>query len=605
MRHRGPDDVGIAYSSMMVRSEGEEQEVFIGAGHQRLAILDLDRRSAQPFQDGERILLFNGEIYNYKCLRADLESNSVDFRTMGDTEVLFKLLQHRGREAIDQLNGMWAFTYLDRLSSTVIASRDRYGKKPLFYYMDEEVLVFSSTVGALHAYLGRKPRLKRKAMDVYLQHGVMYPSGSHETHLHTIKQVLPGHTVQFDLATWKVDEQECYDGFLTKEAENPDIEELSETLKQAVEMRLISDRPIGLMLSGGVDSTLILSVLHSMGLIEQVRCYIGDTGKSPDAKYARECVEKLGVNARVVDLDYGDEAFSIFLRMCGHHEKAFPLVGNAMAMAEMYHRISEDDVPVVIDGTGGDEIFGGYWDRSFAPAVKNAFLSGDYAWIKTMIDADPGLRGKVLEILRGSILRNRFWQIDPKRARRQFQASYRLLGLNQALTESTDPLSCPSSDFTKDVLKDISPGGRLGEWIWHNDRNAMMSGVENRSPLLDFRLRRFIHTDYRNKMHEGWNKHELRSVFDKFAPLPSQWRRQKQGFRWDRKHFLKKNKNEALELIASSQCLSEFYNTRAYIDRAQKDDKIYMKTLTTRLLCIAGLEHAMQMIPENGDSVSS
>jgi len=250
-------------------------------------------------------------------------------------------------------------------------------------------------------------------------------------------------------------------------------------------------------------------------------------------------------------------------------------------------------VPVVIDGTGGDEMFGGYWDRSFRPAVKQAVLTGEYGWIREMRKSEPALRGKVSEILKSCVLRNRLWKFDWKQTKSKFKPHYRSLGLGKSGIESPDPLHYPSSNYIADALKDISPGGRLGEWIWHNDRNAMMSGVENRSPLLDYRLRQFIKTGYQNKMHNGWNKYELRKVFSEFVELPSQWRRQKQGFRWDRKSFIKQNRNAVLELIGESKCLAAHYDTGAYVERAARDGMVVSKVLTSRLLCIAGLEEAM------------
>lgn len=588
MRHRGPDDSGASYSSLVCGGG----EVHVAAGHQRLAILDLDPRSAQPFQSGGRTLLFNGEIYNYQSLRKELEGVA-EFHTSGDTEVLCRMLECKGEQALDEMNGMWAFAFLDREKRTVTACRDRYGKKPLFYYMDDEVLVFSSTVKSMYAYLGRSPRIRYEAMEAFLEYGVMYPGGGRETHLHQVRQVLPGQLAEFDLDKWEVSREHCYDGFMTGQDEECDIRQLPDLLRDAVKLRLVSDRPVGLMLSGGIDSTLILSVLYSLGLHETVRCYIGETGKSDDAKYARECAAQLGVDAKVVDLDYGDEAFNIFLKMCGHHEKAFPFSGNAMAMAEMYHRISEDGVPVVIDGTGGDEVFGGYWDRGFQPALKQAVLEGEYGWIREMRDSEPALRGKISEILKSCVWRNRLWTFDWKQMKRRLKPHYRVLGLGRSGIASPDPLRFPSSDYIADALKDISPGGRLGEWIWHNDRNAMMCGVENRSPMLDHRLRKFIRTGYKQKMQAGWNKHELRKVFSEFVELPSQWRRQKQGFRWDRKSFVAQNRDAVLELIGESKCLAAHYDTGAYVERAAKDGKIISKVLTSRLLCIAGLEEAM------------
>ena len=203
----------------------------------------------------------------------------------------------------------------------------------------------------------------------------------------------------------------------------------------------------------------------------------------------------------------------------------------------------------------------------------------------------------MFDALRGIALRNRMWRFDPKKARRFRSPSYKLLGLDRYDVPSPDPLEYPGSDFISAALRDVSPGGRLGEWIWHNDRNAMMSGIENRSPLLDYRLRTFIGTGYRNKIHQGWNKYELRRVFSKFIELPTQWRRQKQGFRWVGKSFIRQNRNLILDLISQSKCLQSRYSVDAYVDRARVDEKFLCKGVTARLLCIAGLEETLGIKP--------
>ena len=126
----------------------------------------------------------------------------------------------------------------------------------------------------------------------------------------------------------------------------------------------------------------------------------------------------------------------------------------------------------------------------------------------------------------------------------------------------------------------------------------MMSGIENRSPLLDNRLRSYIGTGYRNKIHKGWNKYELRCVFSEMIELPTQWRRQKQGFRWASRSFLEQNKDAILDLISQSKCLRNRYNIDAYVDRAHTSPKIYRKSITARMLCIAGLEESLGITPE-------
>src|SRR5262249_6509588 len=157
---------------------------------------------------------------------------------------------------------------------------------------------------------------------------------------------------------------------------------------------------------------------------------------------------------------------------------------------------------------------------------------------------------------------------------------------------STDPLESFRGTLGEALLVDAAQG-RLHEWLWQNDRNAMMSGLENRSPFLDYRLAPLMLSGYRDKYVGPWNKHELRSLFAAFVPLPTQWRRDKQGFRWVYSRFLRRNRADVLELIAGSTILRERIDVDRLLDRARADDGHLGSSLLERMLCIAGLEQTM------------
>jgi asparagine synthase (glutamine-hydrolysing) len=159
---------------------------------------------------------------------------------------------------------------------------------------------------------------------------------------------------------------------------------------------------------------------------------------------------------------------------------------------------------------------------------------------------------------------------------------------------SADPLDNPTLTFHEALLKDVECG-RLTEWIWHNDRNAMMASIENRSPLLDYRLANYLGTGADRKFVGQWNKHELRSAFDSLIGLPTQWRSEKQGFRWAARRFYRDNKGQILDLIASSQILKPLVRLQALCDEARTDGSLITSRLTPRLLCVAGIEHALEL----------
>ncbi|MDD5359048.1 MAG: asparagine synthase (glutamine-hydrolyzing) [Sulfurovaceae bacterium] len=580
MKHRGPDASGYYFKEL----KEQNSSIFIGFGHQRLSILDLDPRSNQPFLDNEDVLLFNGEIYNFKDIRNAYKNNGVIFKTDGDTEVVMKCLAHNQTKDIELFNGMWAFSYYNSANNNIILSRDRYGKKPLFYYMDENIFCASSTIKALQIYLDLHINFEEKELLNYILYGDMWPTDNSSTHFKKIKQVIPGNHAFFDIKQWKI-EQDKYFDCCAKE-ENLDFSEdaLVEKLKNSVRLRLTSDRPVGLLLSGGIDSSLLLSILYSEGLHENIKIYMGDTGRSDDYKYAKQCVQKLGIKAETIVSDYGANTFDRFLKICAHHEKAFPFNGNAIAMSEMYEEISKDGVPVVLDGSGGDEIFGGYWQRHIPFALNDAQKHNDFEWMDMIKKYNP----KKQEVIN----HNTYISNDVS------LSGY----LNPFLkipfsvfkdTKSHDPLRNRDLSFNDVLCKDASPGGRLGEWIWHNDRNSMMYSVESRSPFLDCNLHGFIFSGYKNKFHENWNKYELRKVFDRFTPLPTQWRAEKQGFRWDGKHFFYNNKDQILEIIRKSDILKEYVHKDLFNFVANNFPRIFKSSIGRRFLGIAGIEYTI------------
>ncbi len=592
MKHRGPDHTGVHYHPVL--SAGSDgSQVWTASGHQRLSILDLDPRSSQPFRKGGRTLVFNGEIYNYRQLRDEIQDGSLHFNTTGDTEVLFEGLGLKGLPFLNQANGMWAFTYLDESRALALVSRDRHGKKPLFYYADGAHVIFSSTVDSIHHYLGTKPRLDPAFVDSYLMHGAAFPGSDENTHFAGIKQIPAGHSAEFDLRSWKISLKPYFSVREASRLPLPADHSLSDLFRDAVSTRLVSDRKVGLLLSGGIDSTIILSALHAMGLQDQVHCFIGETGRSEDAAYARKCVEKLGIQATIVELAYGQKTLERILGMCRHHEKPFPFLGSSIAMAEMFEHIAEQDVRVVLDGTGGDELFGGYWERYLTAAAAEAYENGDKEWLKgvwTHAKAERTYlaRGILRSVTGGVLGRQRF-----RAFRKRFSPASLTLGLHRGKIPSTDPLASFFGNYLDTVVTDSAPGGQLGEWIWHNDRNSMMHGIEGRSPLLDYRLVPYMGTGYAAKFHHQWNKHELRMLYDSLTPLPTQWRQQKQGFRWNGKVFLRENSSTILDLIAGSSFLKSRYPIATYVDRARKYPKMLVSGTTPRLLCVAGLDAAL------------
>lgn len=591
LRHRGPDGQGYRTFSWDPSSTGTSGGLTGFLGHTRLSILDPSTRSDQPFGHRQHTLVYNGEIYDFRSLRSELARHGTVLASDGDTEVLLQLLLQHGVRGLNRANGMWALCLIDARQQRLTAARDRYGKKPLFYFQDAQTLCLASEIGPLLHYLKRRPGWVQADLDAFLNSGWAYPHADGATHVHGIRQLRAGCAIEFDLRTWRSAESPYFDLAAHVQAGVPDPARLPELLRDAVRIRLESDRRVGLLLSGGVDSSLILSVLADLGATDQVTCFTGDAGKSEDAAFAQACIGQLGLQHVSLPLDYGQGGMDSFLQVCRHQEKPFPFIGNALAMPQLYAHIASHDVPVVLDGTGGDEVFCGYWDRYFRFAAHEAWMAGDRQWIERVRDENadlPRSHALIAHALqdaaagdraapRAALVRS---ADDPPDLERFVQTGVRNAPARDALAGFQGTLA-------QALVRDASQG-RLHEWLWQNDRNAMMSGIENRSPLLDFRLAPYMASGYRHGFAGQWNKPLLRNAFP--VSLPTQSRRVKQGFRWVYHRFLRNHRDQVLQLIAASRILPHRVDVAGLLDAARRDPAYLGSSLLHRMLCVAGLE---------------
>jgi asparagine synthase (glutamine-hydrolysing) len=587
LAHRGPDARALEAISLPVGAGDTRREVGIALGHARLSILDVDPRSNQPHHLPGSALLYNGEIYNFAAIRDDLARSGRRFATTGDTEVLHALLLDRGIAGLDEANGMWAFCRLDRDRGRILAARDRLGKKPLFYAMTDELLAIGSEIAAVVAALGMPARAAPGSIETYLAHGWLIPATDGTSHVAGVREVPPGGTLEIDLAAWRCKAGRWWtlEDHLACLARTP----LAETLADAVLARLVSDREVGLLLSGGIDSTLILSVLAATGAGERVHCFVGDAGKSEDAAYALECLDELGLTATRIEVDYGQQSLAQLLDVSRHQQKPFPFIGSVLSMPQMYEAIRARGIPVVLDGSGGDEIFAGYPDRYLAFAVRDAVAAGDRVWLEEALAARhamPRLGAIVAEGL-SALARGEALAASPASA---LAIPYARPGA-LAAARNSDPLDGLAAGLDQALVTDTARG-RLQEWLWHNDRNAMRSGVENRSPLLDHRLLPHLATGYRAKIAGAFQKRELREAFDRFRPLPSRHRTQKQGFRWVYSRFLRQNRQGVVALIAASRLLARLVDLPRYLDDVARSETLLLDEVTLRFLGVASFEAA-------------
>lgn len=356
LAHRGPDGQGLF----------ERPKEGIALGHQRLAIIDLSDAAAQPMYsaDGRYVIVYNGELYNYRELRLELEAKGYGFRSHSDTEVVLAALILEGQAALARFNGMFAFALWDNQKRELLIARDQLGIKPLYFV--EPVsgqLVFASEIKAilLHPAVAREPDF------VALQHYLTYgEAAGTRTPLRQVKRLMQGQCLTWSAERgtkianyWQPDYRERFDGTRAEA-----VERLRETLARATTRQMVADVPVGAFLSGGLDSTLItsLAIRGHQGEFDCYTTYFGEDenrldGMSDDGRYARKVAKDLGV--RLHEIEVRPDVAELWPKLIWHLDE--PLADPAAISCFMISQLArENGTKVLLSGQGADELFGGY-----------------------------------------------------------------------------------------------------------------------------------------------------------------------------------------------------------------------------------------------------
>jgi asparagine synthase (glutamine-hydrolysing) len=344
IHHRGPDEWGMWVDNA------------VGIGMKRLRIIDL-AGGHQPManHDGTVRIVFNGEIYNYRELRRDLEKRGYRFATNSDTESILHLYEEYGKDCVTHLRGMFAFAIWDAKSRRLFMARDRLGKKPLHYLHDGEKLIFGSEIKSILRYPTLKPEVNRAGIVNYVAYGY---SPDPDTLFSNINKLPPGHRLTWEHGRISID---CYwdmqylpDFSLS---EQQILEEAERLLEESVRIRLVSDVPLGAFLSGGIDSSLVVALMaRNMG--EPVKTFsIGFNEKNyNELPYARLVAQKYGTDhhEEIVQPD-AEEVIPYLIKMFDE-----PFADSSAIPTYYVSRLARRHVTVALSGDGGDEMFGGY-----------------------------------------------------------------------------------------------------------------------------------------------------------------------------------------------------------------------------------------------------
>lgn len=496
--HRGPDDEGSTH--------GEFGRHFYGLGHKRLSIIDLSAAGHQPIShrgNGAQ-LVFNGEIYNYRKLRQQQLAEGCDFHSQSDSEVLLNALVKDGELCLADLNGMYAFGYLNRFAPELLLARDTAGMKPLYIYRNAQLLLFASEVRALLASGLLQPRINQSSLAGLLTFGSVQDP---EALFQDIWSLPPGHFIKFspaNLASAKPKAFWRYPGPQHDFSRARAVASLSEQLSQVVQEHLVSDVPVGVALSGGVDSSILaaIAVSHSKSL----RSFTVGFEGAGDAHLATDETAAASAFAMLLRLEHQN----IIMTESKAEEAAMHWLAamdqpsidglNTFVVAEA---IKAQGITVALSGLGADELFGGYPNFKMIPRIRQfkrltGLLPGklkDSLGSLLTLATGPQTREKWRDLIE---CENSVSEVYFRRRSLMSAAQMKLLGLSleQGLAGTPKILASELENvFKNDGADEFWAIAKLEFSLYQRhtllrdaDTYSMAHGLELRTPFLDRRL---------------------------------------------------------------------------------------------------------------------
>ncbi len=545
--HRGPDGRGTAIIGN------------VGLGHRRLSILDTSDAGLQPMRHAEQPLtiVYNGEIYNYLEIRAELAALGHRFRTGTDTEVILAAYLAWGRSCVTHFNGMWALALLDERRGELFCSRDRFGVKPFFWVETSDTLAFGSEMRQLLPLLPRRTGSLAAVRD-FLASGLS--EHRDDGWVTGIRSLAPGCSLVHTLATQRVHIERHYEPRPAADvptSASDAAERLRTLLSDSVRLRLRSDVRVGTCLSGGLDSSSIASLASAMQPAGAERFYavtgISETPENSEEAYARQVVERAAL--AWIDVRPGSDDFEAALDEVVQTQEV-PFAGPSVAMQHFVMRAArEHGVSVLLDGQGADECWFGY-ERHVAIWLRDSARRGLGAFTAALRDA-LAHHGN-LSPVKLAALTVGAWL--PGVVSLAMTARYPGLRVGNQLPQawSTYLAGLHSSAGTQaaDLLTTSLP-----MLLRFADRSSMHHGVEVRLPFLDWRLVELsMATPVAWKFTQGWSKWPLRHAMAQVLPPEVTWRRRKLGFEAPDRVWLQRAWPRMKQQVEQSPMLAELFH---------------------------------------------
>jgi asparagine synthase (glutamine-hydrolysing) len=527
--HRGPD------------SDGFFRDEYAALGHRRLSIIDLSEAGRQPMtsESGDCWIVYNGEVFNHADLRPSLEARGHRYRSHCDTETILHAYEEYGAECPTQFRGMFAFAIWNRRSRTLFCARDRLGIKPFYYFWNGREFIFGSEIKVLLEHPSVSAQLETELLPEHLAFGY---SSSEKTLYRGIYKLMPGHTVTLAPGGqpqirryWDVPAPVAAD----PRSEQDWLEECAQRLEETVRMRLMSDVPLGMFLSGGVDSSLMAALMRQMvsGPVKTFAVGYKEAAFS-ELGYARQVAKAIGTEHHEVELGLED-FFNTLPRLIWHEDE--PITWPSSVSLYFVSRLASQQVKVVLTGEGSDELFGGYGRYRFY-LLNQKFLA---AWGLLPAALRRGLRQQVAEApwLSGTLRRklshtfvglgedleslylDNFYAAFPAGERQR-------LGQGGAAAYSSYLRYWNQADDRPglDRLLYADQKTYLVELLMKQDQMSMATSIESRVPFLDHTFVEFsTRVPAHYKLRGATGKYLIKKVAERFLPSEIIYRK-KMGF---------------------------------------------------------------------------
>lgn len=515
LSHRGPDDEGIFL------------EENIGLGHRRLSILDLSPAGHQPMfsADGRWVIVYNGEVYNFKELQSALEKKGHSFKSHSDTEVILHAYMEWGNSCFTSLNGMFAIAIFDRLEKKLNLARDRFGIKPLYYYKSDDYFVFASEIKSILATNLSERKVNYQGLSEYIWYG--NPMGKN-TLFKDIWELLPGHLLEIYNGQVK---EKCFYNFseikIQEQKEEVAISKIQKLLEEAVQRHLISDVPVGIFLSGGIDSSAItaLASRHYGGKLQTYSVGFDYDKGVNELQKAASVAKQYNTDHHELHITAND-LIPVIEKLVACHDEPFADAANIPLF--LLSREIKDKIKVVLQGDGGDEIFGGYsryntlqnmqkW-RRLAPLMKLIPTKISYPsvlrakrFVSAISEKDEAVRNALLLTMESrSISPEKIFTPEIQREL-QKQDPFRRYKEIYASFNGTDIMNKMFMTDTRIILPDT--------FLEKVDKSTMANGLEVRVPFLDTELTNYaMSLPGKMKVKNGEKKYLLKKALRGIVP---------------------------------------------------------------------------------------